>query len=210
MPHRVDYPAIVWASGALLVRDAPFTLRSGRQSRVYANHRNLVCLPDALAVLTNALVKAAQSSYPAPFAFSTVDSSVSPLLVAAAATLADIPAYSYRPVSREKGLSDDLFAYDKVETSKRPPRLPAVVVDDVVTTTQTLATAATALDEHGIVVLGGACILDRRTASDRAADPMAVVAVASLADVLRYGLAKVDLTNEDRRNISLELMTLDN
>jgi orotate phosphoribosyltransferase len=108
---RTDYLRRMWEADALLVRPQPFTLKSNRESYVYANHRNLVCNPEDLRLLADLILETAKGSFPDDFALCTVDSSVSPFLVAAASVRGDVPFYNYRGISREQGVGDLLFGY---------------------------------------------------------------------------------------------------
>lgn len=210
MSESTDYVDLLWASKALLIRDQPFILKSGRESYVYANHRNLICLPQYLEMFSELLVSTARSRYERTFAFSNVDSSVSPYLVSGCSLIAKFPFYSLRPVSREKGLADQVFSYARNEGSTFEPRLPAVVVDDVVTTTSTLLHAVQTLGEESIAVLGAVCLLDRRVASERESGDLTIAAVATLPDVLNHALAHVDLDGTQRRLVEIELLALEN
>jgi orotate phosphoribosyltransferase len=202
------YHDLLWSSGALMIRDEAFTLKSGRRSYTYANHRDLICVPMHLRSLTRLLSARAHEEFPTPYAFATVDSSVSPFLGAACALESEIPYYNYRAVSREKGVVDQLFRYDRIVETSFAPNLPAILVDDVVTTTGTLSNAARALEQRNINVLGAVCLLDRRVSSEASAPDFRLAAVTNLANVLRHGLKTQDLGPETQRLIDVELGAL--
>jgi len=203
------YSKQLWTSGAILIREKPFTLKSGRESCIYVNHRNLVCVPDSLQSLASFVVSASEPNYPAPFAFANVDSSVSPYLTAACSLAALRPFYNVRVLGHEKGLKAELFRYDETTASRFPPTMPAVLLDDVVTTMSTLELTASILERNGINVLGAACLLDRRVSSDIERTEMAISSVASLREILEYGQANGHIAPENRSLIDVELNTLD-
>jgi orotate phosphoribosyltransferase len=206
MSAASQYLQLLWDSGALLLQDEPFTLKSGRTTYVYANHRNMICLPENLQFLADALIEVSNLKWSEPFALSTVDSSVSPYLVAAFSLRGTLPFYNLRSVNREKGLSNEFFSYDRNPSATFNSGLGAVLVDDVVTTMATLNWAATSLEEHNIRVFGAVCLLDRRVGTQKTS--MEVVAVATLESALQYGLDNVSLTDEQRRLIDIELPAL--
>jgi orotate phosphoribosyltransferase len=207
--EAADYQNLMWSSGGVLIRDEPFILKSGRQSYVYVNHRDLICLPHGLRLFAALIIANVRDAFGAEHALATVDSSVSPFLVAACAAQVDVPFYNYRAVSREKGISQHVFRYDRNAASSFHPGLPAVLVDDVVTTMSTLTNAAQTLREQDIEVLGASCLLDRRVASDLA-DDLVISSISSLTALLEHGLADSPVSDEHRRLIDIELMALRN
>jgi orotate phosphoribosyltransferase len=204
------YLKTLWGEGSVLLRTEPFTLKSGRVSYVYVNHRNMICLPRNLVLFGEGVVEVSRRRWSDTFAIATVDSSVSPYLVAASSILGDLPSYNLRLVSREKGLSDEVFAYDENASTSPGRRRHAVLIDDVVTTTSTLDLARSTLAEHGIAVLGAACLLDRRVASEKARSTIEVVAVSTLEEALHYGLDHGALSEEQLRLVDIELQALGN
>lgn len=204
-----EYIRLLWESGALLVREEPYPLKSGNRSYVYANHRDLICIPDHLGFVANSLLDVIRGAWTSPFALSSVDSFVSPFLVAAAALQGPYALYTVRPASREKGVSDEVFSYEQNTDHGFEPHLPAVLVDDVVTTEKTLRYAAGLLAEHGVQVLGAVCLLDRRVKRELTAATIDVVPVARLADALEFGLANLDLSTEQQRLVEIELSDLE-
>jgi orotate phosphoribosyltransferase len=182
------YLTRLWQSGALLVRDPPFTLKSGRQSHIYANHRNLVCVPDDLRLLTSLLYDTLRGIAPFEVALASVDSTVSPVLCSACSVNYELPMYSYRQTSSERGVSGEVFGYDRNRDSLLPAGLPAVLLDDVVTTNSTVERAASALKDAGVDVLAAVCLLDRRLPDVRDEARLVVRGVATLDDALTFGL----------------------
>ncbi len=208
MPDAAPYLARLWRSGALLVRDPPFTLKSGRQSYIYANHRNLVCLPDGLRLLVSGLYDSLRARSVDDVALASVDSTVSPILCSACSITYDLPMYSYRHTMNERGVSEEFFSYDRNLGSSLPAGLPAVMVDDVVTTNGTLERAATALKDGGIEVLAAVCVLDRRPLNVRDETAFPVHALATLTEALLFGLEHGHVEPTSVPSIQAELRML--
>jgi orotate phosphoribosyltransferase len=187
------------------VRAEPFTLKSGLKSHLYANHRSLVCDPDKLALLGNVLAAAAVNAYGRNIVLCAVESSTSPYLVAAASLESRIPLVNYRPINREKGLSDVVFA--RPDTPDGAMSRPSVVfIDDVVTTSATLDSAAMDLEFSGWTVAGAVCLLDRRLTNDTGEyGALAIHSIAKLDEAARFGLARGLVGDDLRRHIEHEL-----
>jgi orotate phosphoribosyltransferase len=191
-----EYVELLWKQDAVLIKETPFTLKSGRESCVYVNHRDLVCLPSAARLIKAAVVELVETFLPVDeVAVATVDSSVSPLLGAMCVD-AGIPLYVTRPVNREKGLTNSLFSYDALSAPDCSPDRPAVIVDDVLTTTSTVGAAAELLRRHGRTVLGVVCLVDRRVTEDVGKTSLDVRSVATLEDVLSFWLTKASIAGE--------------
>jgi len=202
----------IWEEGAVIVRKEPIKLKSGRESYIYVNHRNFVCQPEnmkfMISLLKNEIDKIIFSS---DVAICNVDSSLSPIIVGALSYYAGIPMYIYRPSSFEKGIVGNLFGYHLIEKSKVQEKLPAVLIDDVVTTATTITKAATTLEYHDIRVEGGLTIVDRRTKKDKEGEHVKVYSVISLEEIIKYGLEnknQLGLDEEDLRNLKIEIRKL--
>ncbi len=208
MADAADYQKLMWASGAMLVRESSFTLKSGRSSHAYANHRDLVGVPEHLELLVTLLVDTTRSAFTQPVAFCSVDSSVSPYLVAACSLRGRVPFYNYRAVSREAGVAEKLFRYDRVASSPHQPGLPAVLLDDVVTTTGTLTRTEQTLRSAGIDVLGAVCLLDRRLPHEADGSTIAIASVSTLEAMLEAGAQDPALDATAKRYIEVELTEL--
>lgn len=205
-----QYIEALWISRAVLLREPAFRLKSGGESYVYVNHRNMICEPRNLSLMAAEMGDVLAGAFEVDYALASVDSSVSPFLVAALALSGGRPFYNHRAVSRERGLADEVFSYSANAASEYPAGLPAVVVDDVVTTTTTLERTSAALAAADVETAGYGCLLDRRTATARTREATAsVAAVATLDEVLRYGLREGLLDGAQNRLAALELAALD-
>lgn len=209
MPDSTDYLNRLWGSGSVLIRPNPFTLKSGRESHIYANHRNLICLPDNLALFAELIGDILRSRFPYDVSLASVDSVPSPSLAAVCSLRHSIPLYSYRQSTNERGVSDEVFGYDRNLNSPFPPSLPAVLVDDVVTTNSTLDRATHALRSAGIDVRGAVCVLDRRPASLKGTALLDVHSIATLKVALLYGIESQSLSPETTELIHRELRLLE-
>lgn len=201
MASADDYLHLIWNENAFLVRDEPFTLKSGVKSHVYANHRALICSPEHLRFLAKALVAAATNLFGTDLAFCAVDSSTSPYLVSSCSLESGLPLINYRPVNREKGLPDVIFSPPKIESGNERPHV--CLVDDVVTTSATLDNAAMDLEFAGWPVAGAVCLLDRRARP--ADDDMKIHGLANLKAALTYGLDRDLVAAELRGHAESEL-----
>lgn len=210
MSERDDYIRLLWDEGALLLRDQSFELKSGRRSHVYANHRSLLLVPEFLRLMATLLVTEA-GRLRRRFALCSIDSFSSPFLVAAASAALDVPAYALRAANREKGIEKNVFRYvDNSSHAMNNPDLPAVLVDDVVTTASTMSWARLSLNDAGIESAAMVCLLDRRTRSDQ--EDLAdwpIVGVTTLAEVLAFGRKEGKVPDSQRRLVDDELMALE-
>ena len=192
------YLDMIWKEGAFLVRQEPFTLKSGRKSHVYANHRNLICDPTMLGELGRILADLAVASYGAKILLCAVESSTSPYLTASASLQSQIPLLNYRPINREKGLTTSVFSQQGLSSQVDQPPRPVVLVDDVVTTSRTIDTASQDLEYSGWAVLGAVCLLDRQAPDDAASAEVHITSVATLSEVIDHGIADNLMPNEMR------------
>ncbi len=205
MEYRDRYLDLIWTEGAFLVREEPFTLKSGRRSYVYANHRNLICVPEFLAVLGDSLSAAAKAKYGPDVALAGVDSSASAFLLTATSLRSGIPLLNYRPVNREKGVNETVFSYLGTTTGAGDAPRPVVLVDDVVTSATTLEAAAIDIEDANWEVLGAVCLLDRRRARDRESASLHVESVATLDMVIHHGISGGFVAPIVQRQAEIEL-----
>lgn len=205
MEYVEQYLDMIWREDAFLVREEPFTLKSGLKSHLYANHRGLICDPDKLTFLGTLLAQTATEAFGPAVVFCAVDSSTSPYLVASCSLDSRLPLVNYRPVNREKGLPDITFFYRAhgVHSDHRPA---VVFVDDVVTTSTTLDSAAMDLRYGGWEVAGAVCLLDRRVPTETVEDESVIIrGVATLDTVVRFGVERGLMSEDLCRHAEREL-----
>lgn len=121
-------------SKALLVKsieEEPFTLRSGKKSRIFLNQSLLALKPAFYIAYIDAMKDLLVEHYGTrEFIICNVDSKLSPQITGALAYIMKKPLFIYRPdtmVAAEKGATSQL-------TGDSSSNLPVAVVDDVIST----------------------------------------------------------------------------
>ena len=201
---KLEYIRRIWDEKAIIVQQEPLTLKSGRESHVYVNHRNFICLPDNMDLVLSLFEASLEEIRDGPFALCNVSSSVSPIIVGALSLRTKTPFYFYRPVSGEKGLFEDVFTYDFNPSSGFPQNLPAVLLDDVVTTTTTLKNTAKSLGDAGIDVNGSTILMDRRIESEKEDESFQIYPIVMLTEILEYGIHDANLDRESEKLLRIE------
>ncbi len=205
MTTKLEYIRRIWNEKAVIVQKEPITLKSRRKSNVYVNHRNFICLPENMEIILTLFETELRKGFDTPYALSNVNSSVSPLLIGPLSLRMNTPLYFYRPSGSEKGLFEDTFRYDYNPSSKFAKKLPAILIDDVVTTTTTLRTTAQSLKEAGIDIIGSVILIDRRIDYEKKSEQMRINSIVLLTEVLEYGLHNVDMSDEEKYLLEIEL-----
>lgn len=208
MITKYEYVKKLWHDNAVLIQKEPITLKSNRKSCVYINHRNFICLPDNFKIIISLLSSIINDRISKKYAFCNVTSTLSPILIAGLSINMNIPFYFYRPVSSEKGLVEDIFSYEINPSSIYPNKLPAILIDDVVTTTNTIRMTAQSLHFAKYKVLGCFCLVDRRIKSEKRDLPFMLKSVATLEEILKIGLKEIKLEDEQKNIIEIELEIL--
>lgn len=205
MTPKLEYLKRIWNEKAVVVQKEPLTLRSRRISHIYVNHRNFICLPENMDVILSLFEESLSKISDKPFALCNVNSSVSPILVGALSLRTRIPFYFYRHSSDEKGLSQCIFTYDSNPSSRSPQRLPAVLIDDVVTTTTTIRATSIFLQDAGIDVIGALILMDRRIRSEKGNEPIKIYPIVSFTEIIEYGMNNVISDREEAKLLVTEL-----
>ena len=174
-----------WESGAVVVRDAPITLKSGRQSHVYVSLRHFVCEAANLALLGDVFGEWLEGR---ELTLGSVSSLLSPVLCGAFAGRFDLPLALFRADASEKGLSGQVFGGEK--------GAPVVLLDDVLTSGGTAVEAARAFVEQGLGQPSLFVFVDKRPESLRGKFPMPVAAPLTLVELLRHGIEADYLSGE--------------
>ena len=205
MENRKEYIKKLWSEKAVLIRKEPFTLKSNRISYVYINHRNFICIPNNLNIMASLISSHIKMNIDVNYALCNVTSTISPLLISHLSSIMNVPFYFYRPVSSEKGLIEDIFSYEMNPSSTYPKKLPAILIDDVVTTTNTIRTTAQSLQYAGYNVIGCFCLVDRRIKSEIREFSFPLRSVVTLEEILRIGLDQNDIEEDKKHLIEVEL-----
>lgn len=166
-----------WEAGAVVVRDVPITLKSGRQSHVYVSLRHFVCEAANLALLGDLFGEWMEGR---ALTLGSVSSLLSPVLCGAFAGRFDLPLVLFRADASEKGLSGQVFGGEK--------GAPVVLVDDVLTSGGTAVEAARAFAEKGLGKASLFVFVDKRPQSLQGNFPLPVAAPLTLGELLRHGI----------------------
>jgi len=166
-----------WETGTVVVRNAPITLKSGRQSHVYVSLRHFVCEPANLALLGDLFGEWLEGR---ELTLGSVSSLLSPVLCGAFAGRFDLPLALFRADASEKGLSGQVFGGEKGGA--------VVLVDDVLTSGGTAVEAARAFVEQGLGQPSLFVFVDKRPESLGGKFPMPVAAPLTLGELLRHGI----------------------
>lgn len=138
-----QYAKAVYESGALLIREEPFTLRSGKKSHLYINHREFLSSSANIQLLAKIYVELIRRSIGGECTIASVDSIMSPVLCGAITVYAGQNVVSVRSKKLEHGTEENI--YGNVSG-------PVAVVDDMTSTGGTLLEAARVLREAGHTV----------------------------------------------------------
>ena len=210
MTTKMEYIKKLWSDKATVIQQKPITLKSGRKSHVYINHRHFVLLPENRDLILPLFQNAINNLGKNPIALCNVTSSVSPLLMGALSERMHLPCYSFRAGGGEKGLVEDIFAYSFNDSSIYPKGLPAIPIDDVVTTTATVNSTALSLKQSGIDIFGCLVLVDRRLKSEKKDTPIKILSIVTLSEILEYGINEVNnLAEKDKKLVTNELEYLD-
>jgi orotate phosphoribosyltransferase len=166
-----------WEAGAVVVRDAPITLKSGRESHVYVSLRDFACEAANLALLGDLFGEWLEGR---ALTLGSVSSLLSPVLCGAFAGRFDLPLALFRADASEKGLAGQVFGGEK--------GAPVVLVDDVLTSGGTAVEAVRAFAEKGLGKASLFVFVDKRPESLRGKFPLPVAAPLTLGELLRHGV----------------------
>lgn len=175
----------LWEAGAVVVREAPVTLKSGRQSHVYVSLRQFVCEAANLALLGDVFGEWLEGR---TLTLGSVSSLLSPVLCGTFAGRFDLPLALYRPDGSEKGLAGQVFGGEKGR--------PVVLVDDVLTSGGTALQAARAFAEKALGGVSLYVFVDKRPRSLLGRFPLPVAAPLTLETLLLHGIDSGALAGE--------------
>lgn len=196
-----EYVRRIWKEGGILLDEKAMTLKSTRKSNVYVNNRNFICSPDNMDLVLTLFQERLSKVELGKYALCNVDSSVSPYLVSGLSQRTRMPMYLYRPVNTERGISMEVFSYDQNPSSTLQSNLPAILIDDVVTTADTIIGTTLSLSqrEPRRETWGAVVLVDRRMESEKSRTPTRIVGIVALTEILEYGIKHENLTDKLRK-----------
>lgn len=129
----------IYTTKALLIKEQPFTLQSGKKSHIYLNHRNFLSNYQYLSLVVNIyhmLMQPLEKNY----VLGVVDSIMSPIIVGAMSSLFNKNYVVVKKESLKHGTQEALYGEATHNT---------ILVDDMTSTGETLIDAAQKIRHHG-------------------------------------------------------------
>ncbi len=184
----------VYETKALLIREEPFTLQSGRQSHIYLNHRNFLAKDEYLVLVARIYMQLIEEVVP-DCKLAVVDSVMSPIIVGAMCALANKDLVVIKSAKLEHGTKEDIYGDCSGEI---------VIIDDMTSTGGTIIEST-----HKIRKAGGsinyavvsAC-RDRTANDNLAKENIKLLSIASFDEVIS-GLGS-QLTGKEKELVKKE------
>lgn len=129
---KQEYIQGIYQSKALLVKEEPFTLQSGKKSHIYLNHRNFLSQWHYIALVANIYHQLA-NEIDSEFVLGAVDSIMSPILVGAMCTMYKKNYVVVKKMPLKHGTQEYIYGEMRSNT---------VLIDDMTSTGDTLLDAA--------------------------------------------------------------------
>lgn len=194
---RKQYFLAVRATGALIVREEPFKLRSGGSSHIYLSHNNFLSEYQHVELLARIYRELIEEHIQGSYRVCAVDSVMSPVIVGAFAVLAKKDVLVVKEQKLSHGTEQQVFGV--IDSNE------VVVVDDMTSTGGTLISAIGILREKGARVNYAVVSATRdQVAHERVKDlNVRLLHIASFSDILT-GLWN-DLSEEEKQLVATEL-----
>lgn len=139
---KQQYVEGVYEGGALLIREQPFTLQSGRQSHIYLNHRNFLAKSKYLKLIAQIYLNLIEEKIK-DYKLAVVDSIMSPIIVGSMCALSAKDLTIVKSAKLEHGTKEDIYGDCQGEI---------VVIDDMTSTGGTITEAARKIRNAGGIV----------------------------------------------------------
>jgi len=184
----------IYQTKALLIKNVPFTLKSGKQSHIYLNHRNFLSQSNYLTLIAN-LYHQLTKTIAGDYQLGIVDSIMSPIIVGAMSTKFNKDFVVIKKEPLKHGTQEYIYG----NISK-----PIVLIDDMTSTGGTLIDAANKIRakggsvEHAII----SAYRDKSAERQLEVNNIKLVSIASFDEILRY--LEPHLTKEERHFVQLE------
>ncbi len=139
---KKQYIDAVYETGAFLIKDEPFELRSGKRSHIYLNHRQFLTKSEFLLVVAKAFTAKIKTVL-TDFQIAVVDSIMSPIIAGAISTYANVDIVVVKSNPLEHGTKQDIYG----DISKE-----IVIIDDMTSTGGTIIESAQKIRAKGGIV----------------------------------------------------------
>ena len=184
----------IYQTKALLIKDKPFTLKSGKQSYIYLNHRNFLSQGKYLALIANIYHELAKNITD-DYCLGAVDSIMSPIIVGAMSMHFNRNITVIKKESLKHGTQESI--YGDIGN-------PIVLIDDMTSTGGTLIDAANKIRaQNGVVSHAIISAYRDNTAEQRLKEnDITLIRIASFDEILHH--LNDHLTDRDRHIIQQE------
>lgn len=139
---KTQYIEGIYHSNALLIKEEPFTLQSGKKSHIYLNHRNFLTNTRYLSLIAQ-LYHTLALNIANHYVLGAVDSIMSPIIVGAMSALFKLDFVIIQKKAMSHGTQASFFGELKQEI---------LLIDDMTSTGETLIQAAQQVREKGGIV----------------------------------------------------------
>ncbi len=173
---KKEYCKGIYQTQALLVRDAPFKLRSGSLSHIYLNHRAFLSKSeylDLVASIYKMLIEERISNYQ----IASVDSLMSPVVSGALSILTGMNSVIVRQRKLEHGVEEKVFGTVEGEL---------VIVDDMTSSGATIIETTKQLREKGGIVRYAVVSAERdsKARKNLAGEGIELLSIASFKEIV--------------------------
>lgn len=178
--HRLkaQYFDGVYQTKALLIQDKPFTLKSGKKSHIYLNHRNFLSQSRYLSLVADIYHELA-STIEGKYQLGVVDSIMSPIIVGAMSAQYGNDFVVVRKEPLKHGTQE--YIYGEIKQ-------PVVLVDDMTSTGGTLIDAAKKIRsrEGSVQYAIISAYRDNTAIQNLQAANIETLSIASFDEILKY------------------------
>jgi orotate phosphoribosyltransferase len=178
----------IYQTKALLIRETPFTLQSGKKSHIYLNHRNFLSQHNYLALVTQIYTELAKQ-IKGEFMLGAVDSITSPIIVGALSYQLKMDYVVLKRTPLTHGTQE--YIYGKLAK-------PVLLIDDMTSTGESLIDAAEKIRQQGGVVTHAIISAYREMSAIHhlKAQQIEPISIASFAEIIERLLP--GLTDKER------------
>lgn len=192
--YRKAYIEAIYKSKALLIKPQLFTLRSGKASHIYLNHRQFLTQSNYLTLIAEAYTALIQTEL-SDYTLAVVDSIMSPIIAGAISTITGHDLAVVKTKKLEHGTQEDI--YGKMNK-------PLVIVDDMSSTGGIIIETAQKIRNQGGQVAH--CVIsacrNNQASSKLQKHGIQMLAIASFGEII--STLKPNLTTQELEIIATE------